>query len=243
MFDIYAMAIQGRRPSMEDTFCLIKKFGGEPDWIFAGVYDGHGGEEVAKLAVKEIPRLFLQYLRQGKSIAKAFSLAYQEVSDADDFEHVGTTALSLFIKGKRMYIANAGDSRMILVNQRGVFQITKDHGVDNSLERIRIKSCGGIINEPYVDKGIYGLMPTRSLGDHYFKDAGIIDEPEIFIRNILDRKDIIYVMATDGLWNEFTNKQVAQIARETISAKRIAKRLLAKPKGFSDNVSIVVIKI
>jgi len=48
---------------------------------------------------------------------------------------------------------------------------------------------------------------SRSLGDHTLKNIGVIPEPEI--REIeLKEQDKFIVLASDGVWDVFTNKTV-----------------------------------
>ncbi|KAG9129307.1 hypothetical protein Leryth_015690 [Lithospermum erythrorhizon] len=51
-------------------------------------------------------------------------------------EACGTTALTAMFLGKRLMIANAGDSRAILCSRGGVFtQLTEDHRPDSNKEK------------------------------------------------------------------------------------------------------------
>jgi len=51
--------------------------------------------------------------------------------------------------------------------------------LDDAGERQRIQQSGGVINYPYTYRGNVGLMPTRTIGDEYFKPVGIISTPSV----------------------------------------------------------------
>ena len=140
--DIYVAFAQGNRSHMEDTYCLELNFGGNKDWVFGGVFDGHMGSEVAELAAERMPGMFLEKIKSGEGTEKSFEDSYEEISGMGNFFNVGCTALSFFIKKNEIWVANAGDSRMISLNRRNTEQITTDHRVDNNRELSRVKRAG-----------------------------------------------------------------------------------------------------
>lgn len=250
MFDLFTISHQGGRPTMEDFSFLIENFGDNKNWILGGVFDGHGGPQVAKLAASLLPNIFLKKIKCGESVSKAFSKTYKEISEPDEFTFVGSTALSFFIKGKTIYVANAGDSRMIMITKKGIRQLTNTHNFKNVSEKERVLSSGGQFDGGYLIKEASALAPTRSLGDHYFRDVGLIAEPEITTAKITG--GVEFIAATDGLWNELGgNEEVVEIARRTGTAKEAAVTLLdhilqnnseEEAMEFVDNISIIAIK-
>lgn len=246
--DIYKFSLQGTRAHMEDRLCLIENFAGHKNWIFGGVFDGHGGKEVAELAVRELSTIFAKNLEKGMPIEDVFKKSYQEMQEMTEekgFQLVGCTALTFFIKDKDIFIANAGDTRMIMVSQDKVEQITRDHRTFDPEECERISKSGGIINGVYVYKDNYGVMPTRTLGDSFFKDVGVIAEPEVFSRKIPDTPDTFFIMATDGLWDAMSNEELAEIFMDNKSAQEAGDeilRLMTSHFMSLDNIVAIIIK-
>jgi serine/threonine protein phosphatase PrpC len=74
---VYSEALcQGPRPSMEDAHFYVEK----EDFILTGVFDGHGGSEVANFANENFPKLFLKYLDSDRSnVYYAFEAAIYEL--------------------------------------------------------------------------------------------------------------------------------------------------------------------
>lgn len=245
--DIAIVSHQGGRKHMEDSSFLIRDFGGKKNWILGGVYDGHGGNNVALLAASRIPKLLLKNLNSHMSEKEAFKKCYEEVCNPEEHLFIGCCALTFFLKGKDLYVANSGDGRMIIVSEKSVKPITRDHRISDPDELERILKAGGTTYGSYACKGDRGLMPTRTLGDGYFKDIGIISEPEVLHLALPKNRQVFLVAATDGLWDKRDNEWVAEICHESKDAKTAAEAMLFSVVGFRsemppDNVSIIVIR-
>ena len=100
------------------------------------------------------------------------------------------------LRGNQLWVANIGDSRIILGKQtsKGIEEqeVSIDHKPDRPDEQKRIESCGGRVFAVEYDDGvdgpprvwlghmdIPGLAMSRSLGDSVAHTAGVISEPEI----------------------------------------------------------------
>ncbi len=57
----------------------------------------------------------------------------------------GCTATACLLRGGDMWVANAGDSRTVLVKQESVVQVTTDHKPNEPNEKARILAAGGSI--------------------------------------------------------------------------------------------------
>ncbi len=252
MWDIHKTSFIGGRVSMEDSLCLLTEFNNNPDWIFGGIYDGHGGAGIAHQAARKIPNLFLDKIKSGLRKEDAFSKSYQEFSDEHVYQLVGASALSFLLENKKeITIANTGNSRMIRVDPEGrVKQLTQDHSLNNQEERERVKKAGAEIKKNHIFKQGQTLESTRSLSCHHFKDVGVISEPEITLLKKIPEKGSFFIAASDGLWKELNNKQVSILVKKAKSAKEANNRVLnflkkkkeGKILGELDNVSIITLK-
>lgn len=244
MSDAFALTNKGSRTKMEDYAVLIENFNNNKDWTFGGIFDGHGGNKIAKLASEQIPKILLDKLNQKLPINKAFQETYSQFSKLAKEELIGSTALSFLLKGNKLYIANIGDCRLIGIRNGIVQQLTDDHTIDNANELERIKKCDARIYSKYIVRDLQGISVSRSFGDLYFKDLGVISEPEIFEVEIPEGS--VIVAGSDGIWSILNNKEVSKFAKlgtaEEI-AKNILAGILATPKEPFDNISIIVAKI
>lgn len=250
--DIAIFSWIGGRGYMEDFHCLVENFNCQEGQIFGGVFDGHGGMGVAKYAAEKVPQYILELMEEQRmSIPDAFKKVYRQVSDEREDLTTGCTALSFLINNKGcMTVANAGDSRMIIVSDGKIDQVTIDHSLSNvgEVERIfPLVEWVGELNDNYVWKGDRGLMPTRSLGDHWFDDVGVIAEPEIFSREIPQSSDTFIVAATDGIWSELGNGAVADLIVGKKTAHEAGMAIIKFIKENSqryrlDNITLIVLK-
>ena len=240
---------------MEDTYFLDLNFV-DKGWIFGGVYDGHGGSFAAEYTGQNLHHKFLAKLLSGLFPQQAFGETYEEISEELEEQTSGTTAVNFLIKpahrenagsseekAGRIFTANAGDARALVVGGKEFHQLTTDHRLDNREERQRIEQMGAVIDYPYVYRGRCGLMPTRTIGDSYFKPVGVIAEPSVNEYEI-SKQDLVLIAACDGLFDVMSNEEVAECARNFLDPKELTEALkhevLDNRKGV-DNLTIIAV--
>ncbi|XP_043707510.1 probable protein phosphatase 2C 72 [Telopea speciosissima] len=161
-----------------------------------------------------------------------------------DFSFSGTTAVTIIQQGEDLIIANLGDSRAVLgtITEKGltVVQLTTDQKPSLPGEAERIKKSNGRVfalkDEPHVQRvwlpnnNLPGLAMARAFGDFKLKDYGLIAVPDISYHH-RTVNDQFLVLATDGVWDVLSNKQVASIVwmaeNEEEAAKAIVKTAVA----------------
>ena len=235
---IGVIARQGRRAEMQDRHVVAP----EPEGLFVGVYDGHGGSRVVDVTAERLHRVFFEALRAGLAAEAAFVRAFGEVDRLTCQETCGTGATALFLAGPRLVAANLGDGRLILVRGDGFEPVTRDHRLDDPGELARVLAAGAGIDYPYVMRGDAGLMPTRSFGDQWFRSVGVVASPDVFTRT-LGPADRWLVAASDGLWDELENADVAALVRAAAGAQRAAQALSDTVAGLADRDNLTVIVV
>ncbi|XP_074579495.1 putative protein phosphatase 2C 33 isoform X2 [Curcuma longa] len=177
-----------------------------------------------------------------ESFLKAFRLMDKELRQHPDIDcfYSGTTAVTLIKQGQQLYIGNVGDSRAVLGtrdqdNSLVAVQLTVDlkPNLPNEAERIRL--CRGRVfalkDEPDVarvwlpNNDVPGLAMARALGDFCLKDYGLISVPDISYRQITERDEFI-VLATDGVWDVLSNKEVVDIVASAPARASTARCLV-----------------
>lgn len=150
----------------------------------------------------------------------------------------GTTAVTLIKQGHDLVIGNVGDSRAILCtrdnksNSLVAVQLTVDLKPNLPAEAERIRRCKGRVfalqDEPEVTRvwlpnnDSPGLAMARAFGDFCLKDFGLISVPDIFYRR-LTQNDQFVVLASDGIWDVLTNKDVVDIVASAESRSCAAR--------------------
>ncbi len=235
---------KGQRRYMEDAHFLDLDFNKE-GWVFGGAYDGHGGNRVAEYLAANLHLMFLKRLPILSSPEKTFIKIYEEISEKLKDNDCGACTANFFIKDQKIFFANVGDARILVISKNKVHQLTTVHRIDNSLEEERIKKMGGLIDYPYVYRGFDGLMPTRTIGDEYFKPIGIICTPSVGKYKI-SKNDLFLIAATDGHFDIMKNEEVAEMSREFNNSNELAQTLkteILSNRHGSDNLTIVVLTL
>jgi len=94
----------------------------------------------------------------------------------------GTTATICLIKdGTQLTVANVGDSRAVLCQNRDCVRLTEDHLPFVPAESERIVRCNGFVAQSsHGTPRVNGVLEmTRSIGDVELKPFGVIAEPEV----------------------------------------------------------------
>lgn len=71
---------------------------------------------------------------------------------------------------------------------------------------------GGQTKGRYVYREGHWLMPTRTIGDEWFKPVGIIATPFVSQYTVLE-SDLGLLAACDGLFDVMTKDEIAELAR------------------------------
>lgn len=136
--------MQGWRSNMEDThICEPVDIPNGYGMLF-GVFDGHGGAEVADYAKANFRKEFIKNssFKAGdykKALIETF-LSIDKTLEKESFAmDAGCTANVVLITKDRIFCANAGDSRAILAQtgNRAV-ALSEDHKPNNPGELMRI---------------------------------------------------------------------------------------------------------
>ncbi|KAA8538863.1 hypothetical protein F0562_025555 [Nyssa sinensis] len=184
-------------------------------------------EPRASIDVEETAKHLEIFQRLKDSFLKAFKVMDRELrmyTNIDCFCS-GTTAVTLVKQGQDLVIGNIGDSRAILGTRDEddslvAVQLTVDLKPNLPAEAERIRKCKGRVfslqDEPEVARvwlpnyDSPGLAMARAFGDFCLKDFGLISVPEISYRRLTE-KDEFVVLATDGIWDVLSNKEVVDI--------------------------------
>ncbi|XP_009801002.1 putative protein phosphatase 2C 38 [Nicotiana tabacum] len=238
-----------------------------PNGTFVGVYDGHGGPETSRFVNNTLFSNLKKFATEHQEmsadvIRKAFltteeeflSLVKQQWFEKPQIASVGSCCLVGVICSGLLYVANAGDSRVVLgraeKGARGVtaIQLSMEHNANNESVRDELRSLHPqdsqivlLKHKVWRVKGI--IQVSRSIGDAYLKKAEfnqspllakfrlpsfstpiLSAEPSIFIHR-LTSKDQFLIFASDGLWEHLSNQEAVDIVHSQ-PRNGIARRLI-----------------
>ncbi|XP_070496959.1 protein phosphatase 1L [Chironomus tepperi] len=158
----------------------------------------------------------------------------------------GTTALIALIEGTKLTVANVGDSRGVMYDSKGrTIPLSFDHKPQSAREHKRIQEAGGFI----AFKGVWrvsGILATsRALGDFPLKENNlVIANPDILQFELSDHKPQFIVLASDGLWDTFTNEEATAFIKDHLDEPHFGAKsitLQSYIRGSVDNISTIVI--
>ncbi|XP_057989471.1 probable protein phosphatase 2C 38 isoform X2 [Hevea brasiliensis] len=239
-----------------------------PQGTFVGIYDGHGGPEAARFVNQHLFENIKKFTSEthGMSadvINKAFlateeaflSLVQQQWQIKPQIASVGSCCLVGIICSGNLYIANAGDSRVVLgrldksIKEVKAVQLSYEHNA--SIESVREELQSLHPDDPQIVvlkhkvwrvKGL--IQISRSIGDAYLKRAEFNREPllakfrlpEPFDKPILKAEptvsvqklypeDLFLIFASDGLWEHLSNQEAVDIVNNC-PRNGIARKLL-----------------
>lgn len=229
---------------MEDVGIQIKNFAGSPNKFLYGIFDGHNGVTVAKLASQCLPSILeKEILKNPKQIEKNIITSFKLFDDkCEQYVTVGCTATIVYIdiETKELYCANIGDSSCMIITKEKAEKISYDDKIMDKNEIERVKKEGGYIEDERLN-GILAI--SRAFGDYILKGCGLTCLPHIIKMPL---KDIKYcVIASDGIWDVIDENQLYDISHKSKTAKNFAEQIVktAVKLESEDNISCVAIKI
>lgn len=224
-------------PRKKNQDALLMAEDKETGTLMFVVLDGHGefGDHVSQQIKSELAKNVFEHPDFVNDPRKAMTecIANAEQSCILDptinTDYSGTTLVAALIRNTDLLIFNIGDSRITLgyLNEDGKVDaepLSEDHKPDLPTEKERILAAGGRVFAVEYDDGVDGpprvwlghmdvpgLAMARSLGDAIAHTAGVSSEPEVFELSLDDDNALFLVMATDGLWEFMTDKEVVDL--------------------------------
>eukprot|EP00397_Hematodinium_sp_SG-2012_P036843 GEMP01039825.1.p1 GENE.GEMP01039825.1~~GEMP01039825.1.p1 ORF type:complete len:363 (+),score=56.04 GEMP01039825.1:165-1253(+) len=221
----------GWRPQMEDAHLACQVH----DGCVFGVFDGHGGKPVSKMAAKMLPKLLEKHAqlppkdRLSTCIIELDEMLWRGPFPMKvpivlhPFATIGSTCILCHVNDScsNATIASTGDSRAILSRNKVAIALSQDHKPEDPLERKRIESVGGRVVRSGPCFRIDGsLNLSRALGDFKMKcDPGpsnrqrVICHPTV-VEIQLQKTDDCLVLACDGLFEKFTRQAALDVIHE-----------------------------
>ncbi len=144
---------------------------------------------------------------------------------------MATTLIILYIDGDTAHALNVGDSRVYLIRDGVMTQITEDHTFVNTLVK------RGIISEAEARTHPDRNMITKAIG------ADQTIDPDFYTFSI--KENDVILMCTDGLYNEVSSENIIQMVNEEDDMRKLCSDLVDKANshGGGDNITVVSVKI
>ena len=228
------------RAGNEDSFhSKVDDTGGI--FIVADGMGGHAAGEVASEMAVEILRDQLSALRdlhdrnaadKVMNALRGANLAiYNRTVTETDKQGMGTTASVLIISGRRYLIGQVGDSRIYLLREGALRQLTKDHSY------VQEQVDAGFLTPEQARYHPYSNVITRCVG------ASDDVEPDTFAGETRDGD--IFLVASDGLTGMVDDRRLQQLLSSRAEPQRIVDSLIAEANGRGglDNITAILVQV
>lgn len=182
-------------------------------------------DTIADLHDASVPRRLMQTLRQ------ANRAIFQRTMSEVDKQGMGTTLSVLVLAGRRYMIGQVGDSRVYLLRDGTLRQLTKDHSY------VQEQVDAGFLTPEQARHHPYSNVITRCVG------ASDDIEPDMFSGEV--RVGDIFLVASDGLTGMVDDRRLQTLLTSRAAPERIVDALIseANGRGGLDNITAVIVKV
>jgi len=228
------------RSGNEDNFAVSAN-GDRGLFIVADGMGGHAAGEVAsEMAVQTIQRELnavrdLDDRSTPQKVMEALKTANRNIHDRTitevDKQGMGTTASVLLLSGTRYLIGQVGDSRVYLLRDGALQQLTKDHSY------VQEQVDAGFLTPEQARYHPYSNVITRCVG------ASPDVEPDIYQGE--SRVGDLFLVASDGLTGMVDDRRLQTLLMSRAEPERKVHSLIAEANGRGglDNITAIVVQI
>lgn len=248
----YGKTDVGRRREMNQDDFAIRKY--SYDVFAAVVCDGMGGANGGNVASRVAVETFMTQLDEyehehpsffGESeedildclsaaVTAANRAVYKTAAGDPSLTGMGTTLVAIIAVGEKGYVVNVGDSRLYLIADGEIEQVTHDHSYVQALVDF------GTLSPEDAKNSKMKNMITRAVGTGKTVDADLF---------IIEMKPGTYaVLCSDGLTNHVEPEEICETVREidangNIEAACEALIDRANSRGGHDNITAVILSL
>lgn len=230
------------RSTNQDSFATLEI---SENIAWAIVCDGMGGANGGNIASETAVNIISDKLKSGyhegmndnsikhlitSAIDSANAKIYSISQNDQTLSGMGTTVVLAFIRAENLYIANVGDSRIYIVSENNITQLTTDHSV------VQLMIENGEISPEEAKSHPQKNVITRALG----VDSDVrID----YSQEDIKENDVI-LLCSDGLSNFVDNQTIFDVCNSDDKYNLTQKLIqLANENGGKDNITAVTLTV
>lgn len=237
-----------KRKNNEDNYCIDESLG-----LFV-VVDGLGGhrsgEIASKMAVETIKDGLGQLMQKGRSAImgeydNAFSLEanllgssirlanrviYEASNNNPEYSGMSSTVVSVLVHGNTAALAHVGDSRIYIIRDSQIEQLSEDHSF--VVEQVK----RGIITEEEAERSELKNIIVRALGAE--------EEVEVTLDEVPILENDYFLLCSDGLTDMLTDEEIKEtVLKNGDDPQKACDKLvnMANKKGGVDNITVVLV--
>ncbi len=225
--------------------------------LLAVLSDGIGGHRAGEVAAEIVVEKISAWVAEATDLNEPLLLLQQAVVNANQSVYeeslkdygrtgMGATCACVLIKGKQLFIASVGDSRIYLLRNKRLIQLSTDHTwIQEALD-------AGLIQAQEANGHPNAHVIRRYLGAAQAPDVDLrlklrpYEDEIAQINNqgqILFSQDVIF-LCSDGLTDLVSDQEIGSILEHKNLDDALEQLTgLANARGGHDNITMVAIKI
>jgi PPM family protein phosphatase len=240
-----------RRSSNEDSYSTRADVG---LFVVADGMGGHVAGEVASRVAVEAIEAFIEETAgadknrtwpfpfdpalslEANRLKAAFRLANRRIAsaiaDSQDLRGMATTASAVLMGAQSASVGHVGDSRVYVLRQGTLAQITHDHSWVEEQVRAGTLSPSAARQHPWRN------VVTRALSGG--------EDPEVDVTEVVPTPGERYLLCSDGLFGVVTDEKIAQLLGQAgVTLDGICRSLVdaANQAGGPDNITALILEI
>lgn len=237
-----ATDIGRKRKTNQDSICM------DLSHHYFAVADGMGGHNGGDIASQLSVKLIPEYLKENIDTMTPEILMKNIIMEINrqilllatqnpHLQGMGTTISAIHFSGSNLIIGNVGDSRVYLLNNDFIYQLTRDHSFVQ--EKINL----GIYTREDAARDQQKNVLVRSVGFE--------EDVQIDIFNYRVCKNDIFIICSDGLHGKVCDADILYLVKKNIGnpsqckindVKKAVDELIAQANenGGQDNISVII---
>lgn len=233
-FKSFASTHQGNVRKLNEDSILSK-----PESCLWAVADGMGGHSAGDVASQQIVEE-LQVLPYQCTLSEMVDAVDDALLNANlnlrtysrnnlKGVTIGSTVVCLILKEKIGAVLWVGDSRLYRYRQGVLEQLTRDHS------EVQARIDSGILSAEQAEKSTIKNVLSRAVG--------AFDELAIDVNAFTIQTDDLFLLCSDGLYNELSSRELQNILQSSRFEKLPGDLMRAGlSRKAKDNISLIVVK-
>ncbi|MEE9383516.1 MAG: Stp1/IreP family PP2C-type Ser/Thr phosphatase [Nannocystaceae bacterium] len=194
-------------------------------------YFRRNAEEAPPTWPLRLPRLEIDRNRMVTAVKLANSRIYETAQAESEKQGMGCTVDAIYFAQERCYIGHVGDSRVYLIRDGRLTQLTEDHSLLNDYRRMKEMTGEEVANFPHKN------VVVRALGltEHVAVDT-TVEQTQL---------GDTYLLCSDGLSDMIDDGEILRILERNPQVDSACSELVdaANGAGGVDNITTLLVSI
>ncbi|MFA4923521.1 MAG: protein phosphatase 2C domain-containing protein [Ignavibacteriaceae bacterium] len=234
---IFASHPGKRRTVNEDSVNVFNLDDGLLSIVCDGLGGNRAGEVASKTAVETIYNYFFDnpeldnLAKMNAALVEAHKVLLKKGNESEYYKGMATTAVVVFIVGNAVYWGHIGDSRIYILTENKLRQITKDHSL------VQKMVDNGLITSKQAEKHPHRNIIVKALGE----ENDFLPDCDYFYLH--EDQQFKMLLCTDGLCGVLNFNEIFKILSHGENLEEISQEFFRQVEdlGSPDNFSYVII--